>query len=217
MTSSTAPSLQSDPPHILNRRDLFFASINGIFIGIFAPFVLNNLSQTLPVSRIIFTLGIAILCIIGISVGYFLTKISTHRGFFQLAKFGLIGTTNFIIDAGILSFLVWETGITKGIPFVLFNIISVAIAIINSYIWNKFWSFEEKSLDEERLRKQFFQFVTVSIVGLIMNTTITSILNAMGSLTAIDATKWTVIAKAIAAIVVLVWNFVGYKFFVFKR
>lgn len=210
---------QERPAHTLEIRDLFFAALNGLFIGILVPFVFRNISVALPVSHAVFALLLTIVCVLGIATGYFLSKFSPKLGFFfQLAKFGLIGTTNFVVDIGIFSLLIWSTDINQGNFLILFNIISVSVAIINSYIWNKFWSFGEKNTDEGVVRKQFFQFVTVSIIGLILNTLIVDILNnRIGGPVGIETTTWTVITKASASIVVLVWNFIGYKFFVFKR
>lgn len=220
MTETDLPPEKLEvPARTLELRDLFFAAINGLFIGIFAPFVFRNISVVLPVSHEIFAFLLTIICVLGIAVGYFLSKISPKlRFFFQLAKFGLIGTANFVVDVGIFSLLIWSTGINQGNFLILFNVISVSIAIVNSYIWNKFWSFGEKDTDEAVVRRQFFQFVTISIMGLVLNTLIVDILNnRIGSPSGIEITTWTVISKASASVVVLIWNFIGYKFFVFKR
>lgn len=210
---------QEKPAHTLEMRDLFFAAINGLFIGIFAPFIFRNLGAALPVSHILFAFILATVCVLGIALGYFLSRTAPKLGFFfQLAKFGLIGVANFIVDLGIFSLFIWMTGVATGSAIILFKVISVSIAIINSYIWNKFWSFEEKHTDEETVRRQFFQFIAVSVVGLVLNTTITySLITFAGSLTSIAAATWATISSATASIVVLSWNFIGYKFFVFKR
>jgi putative flippase GtrA len=218
MTEQVTPEQIQRPARTLEARDLFFAAINGLFIGILAPFIFHNISAVLPVSRTIFAIALTILCVLGITVGYGLSRFSPKLGFFfQLAKFGLIGVTNFVVDLGIFSLFIWATSIVEGSSIILFNIISVSVAIINSYIWNKFWSFEEKSLDETIVRKQFFQFIAVSVAGLILNTIVTYTLNEMGNGFGIEKTTWAIISKASASVVVLVWNFLGYKFFVFKR
>jgi putative flippase GtrA len=219
MPEQSLPLPIEKPVHILEMRDLFFAAINGLFIGIFAPFIFRNLGAALPVSHVLFAFILAIVCVLGIAVGYFLSKISPRLGFFfQLAKFGLIGVANFVVDLGIFSLFIWMTHISTGSTIVLFKIVSVSVAIINSYIWNKFWSFEEKRTDEETLRRQFFQFIGISVVGLILNTAITySLITFAGNLTSHSSATWATISSAIASVVVLSWNFVGYKFFVFKR
>ncbi len=206
-------------PHILERRDLFFAAINGFFIGIFAPSIFRNLGTALPVSIPLFALILALLCVIGITVGFLLSKISEKlRFFFQLAKFGIIGVTNFIVDLGIFSLLIWVTHISTGGSILLFKIASISVAIINSYIWNKFWSFEEKHTDESTIRRQFFQFIAVSLVGLVLNAGITySLITFASGFIDVSPETWATISSAIASITVLSWNFIGYKFFVFKR
>ena len=207
------------PVRQLELRDLFFASINGLFIGIFAPFIFQNIRVALPVSHTIFAFVLTVVCVLGIAVGYFLSRLSPKLGFFfQLAKFGLIGTTNFVVDLGIFSLFIWATGITEGSPIIFFKVISVSVAIINSYIWNKFWSFGEQETDEATLRKQFLQFLAVSVSGLVLNTAITSsLINFVGGAVSIAPATWATISSAIASVVVLSWNFIGYKFFVFKR
>ncbi len=206
------------PAHTLEMRDLFFAAINGLFIGIFAPFIFKNIGAALPVSLTIFPFLLTLVCVFGITVGYFLSKIPRLGFLFQLAKFGLIGVANFVVDLGIFSLFIWMTGIATGTSIIFFKIISVSVAIINSYIWNKFWSFEEKRTDEKILRRQFFQFIGVSIIGLVLNTAITySLVTFAGSLVGIPSATWATLSSAIASVVVLSWNFVGYKFFVFKR
>lgn len=218
MTSLSEPVHSEKPVHALEIRDLFFAAINGLFIGIFSPFIFRNIGKTLPVPIPVFALALIVICIVSIAVGFFLSKLSPKlRFFFQLAKFGIIGATNFIVDLGIFSLLIWITDISEGASILLFKAASVSVAIVNSYIWNKFWSFGERSTDEAKIRKQFFQFVAVSVAGLIINTLVTYTVNEVGNVFDIEKTTWTVIAKASASVIVLVWNFVGYKFFVFKR
>lgn len=219
MMNPPESALPEKPVHILEMRDLFFAAINGLFIGIFSPFIFQNIGKSLPVPVPIFALALVMLCVIGIAVGFFLSKLSPKlRFFFQLAKFGIIGVTNFIVDLGIFSLLIWVTHISEGTTIILFKVASVSVAIINSYIWNKFWSFEEKRTDENVVRKQFFQFIAVSVVGLILNAGITySLITFLGDLTDIAPATWATISSAIASVAVLSWNFIGYKFFVFKR
>lgn len=220
MTDTAAePEVQEKSLHTLEKRDLFFASINGLFIGIFAPSIFRNLGAVLPVPISLFALALALLCIIGITVGFLLSKISSRlRFFFQLAKFGIIGATNFIVDLGIFSLLIWVTHISTGGSIVLFKVASVSVAIVNSYIWNKFWSFGEKHTDESTVRRQFFQFIAVSLVGLVLNAGITySLITFAAGFMSVSPETWATISSAIASITVLSWNFIGYKFFVFKR
>jgi hypothetical protein len=82
MTEQVTPEQIQRPARTLEARDLFFAAINGLFIGILAPFIFHNISAVLPVSRTIFAIALTILCVLGITVGYGLSRFSPKLGFF---------------------------------------------------------------------------------------------------------------------------------------
>lgn len=198
----------------LTPRDLFFAAINGTLIGILAPFIFTNLAVKLPVPIIIFIPALALLSAIGVSVGYLLSKIRPF--FYQLSKFGLIGVTNAVIDLGIYNFLIFMSDVSSGFPIIAFKSFSVFIAIINSYIWNKFWSFGKK--ETSNVKGEFTQFFLVSLIGLLLNVSITAfIVNVIGAPAGVTEKVWANVGGLTASILVLTWNFIGYKFFVFKK
>lgn len=199
----------------LSSRDLLFAALNGFIIGLLAPFIFNNLGAALPLAPIWFALILSVLAVIGVSFGYWLGK-KLKPFFYQLAKFGLIGVGNTVIDAGIFSLLIFLSGITSGIFITFFRTLSVFIAIVNSYLWNKYWSFQKK--DATEVPKEFTHFVAISLVGMIINVGITSFLvNGIGPQFGLPPTAWATLAGIIPVPVVLIWNFVGYKLFVFKK
>lgn len=197
-------------------RDGVFAAFNGLFIGILVPFVFVNIGVSLPISQALFAVIITVLSVFGVFVGAFLARWFSF--FFQLAKFGLVGVTNTVIDFGIFNLFIWATGLATGNSIYLFKVISVSAAIINSYIWNKFWSFNRPAIDEASARKEFTQFILISLFGLLLNTGVASLfINGIGAPGSMDPKLWANIANAVASVSVLAWNFVGYKFFVFKR
>lgn len=199
----------------LTSRDLFFAALNGFIIGLLAPFIFNNLGTALPLSPIWFGMIIAILAALGVAFGFWLGKV-VRPFFYQLAKFGLVGVGNTVIDAGIFSLLIFLSGITNGFYISAFRTFSVFIAIVNSYLWNKYWSFQKN--ESEEVPKEFTHFVAISLVGMIINVGITSFLvNILGPQAGLSPTAWATLAGIIPVPVVLVWNFVGYKLFVFKK
>ena len=198
----------------LTARDLVFGAINGAFIGILAPFIFSNLSVTLPVPIIVFILILSLGAAFGIAVGYYLSKIRPF--FFQLAKFGLIGVANTVVDLGIYNLFIYMSDVSTGYLIVVFKSFSVLAAIINSYVWNKFWSFEKK--ETHNLGEEFTQFLMVSLVGLLLNVGITAfVVNIIGAPAGITDKAWANIGGLTASILVLTWNFIGYKFFVFKK
>lgn len=199
----------------LTARDIFFAAINGFLIGLLAPFIFSNLGAALPFSSWWFAFILSILSVIGITVGYYLGKF-VRPFLYQMSKFGLVGVGNTVIDTGLFSLFIFLSGITSGIFISLFRTLSVFAAIVNSYVWNKYWSFEKK--DSQEVPKEFIHFVLISIVGMVINVSLTSFLvNVLGPQGGISPTAWATLAGIIPVPLVLVWNFVGYKLFVFKK
>lgn len=198
----------------LTSRDLVFGAINGAFIGILAPFIFSNLGTSLPIPIIVFIPLLAFGSALGIATGYFLSKIRPF--FFQLAKFGLIGVANTVVDLGIYNLFIYMSDVSSGYMIAVFKSFSVLAAIINSYIWNKFWSFEKKEV--RHLGEEFTQFLMVSLVGLLLNVGITAfVVNVIGAPAGVADKTWANIGGLTASVLVLTWNFVGYKFFVFKK
>jgi putative flippase GtrA len=201
----------------LTSQDLIFGGINGLIFGILLPVVLKSFNVTTLPPYGITIVFFVLLAVLGIYVGYLLSKIKPF--FFQLAKFGATGAANFAIDIGVLALLVvlfFKDSIT--VPtnyFAVFKIISFSMATINSYLWNKFWSFSDKKTSD--ITKEFGKFILVSSVGIIINVLISALANSSHQYTSIDAKTWAAISAMIGAVAVLTWNFLGYKFIVFKK
>ncbi|MFA5871976.1 MAG: GtrA family protein [Parcubacteria group bacterium] len=199
----------------LSSRDILFAAINGLIFGALLPVVLKNMNVALSADKgIIIAVAFTALAAVGVYIGYLLSR---YVGIlFQIAKFGAVGAANFAVDIGILNLLIFISGVATGPAYTVFKIISFIFAVTNSYIWNKIWTF--KKTDTKETGKEFAQFITISIVGLILNALIASILViVIGPLGGIKAKTWASISAAVASICVMAWNFIGYKFWVFKR
>ena len=134
---------------------------------------------------------------------------------YQFYKFVLVGVMNTLFDLSILNGLIVFTGIAAGWHFSLFKGISFGIVVINSYFWNKFWTFKKK---EGGGAKEFGQFLAVSLVGLGVNVGVASlVVNVVGPKGGISPQIWASIGAVAAIVFTTVWNFIGYKFFVFKK
>ena len=154
-----------------------------------------------------------IIFFIGVLVAKFLEKFTAI--IFQIVKFAEVGVLNTFIDAGILNFLIGASGITAGVWLAPLNTISFLFAMTNSYFWNKFWTFKNEG---QATGKNFMQFLMVSGIGWGINTGILVLVTSLVSpLFSLSAGAWANIAKFGAIFISMVWNFVGYKFFVFKK
>ncbi len=134
----------------------------------------------------------------------------------QFSKFVVVGVINTSIDFLVLNIEMIITGITSG-PFIfLFNSISFSVATVNSYFMNKRWTFQDREKSHEAVK--FSQFLAVSIVGISINGgTVYFITTFITPFFGIDPLLWANIAKVAATGLSLIWNFIGYKLWVFKK
>ena len=195
----------------MKKSDAIAILVIGEIVAIFLIFVLKNLGyffNALWLLVIILPIA-AIICIF--IAGILGKKIPI---IFQLAKFIAVGLANTVVDFGILNILIFLSGIAGGLVYSVFKGISFIIATIHSYFWNKFWTFKVKQGRE----KEFLQFFLISAIGFVINVGIASlVVNVIGIRFEISAKIWANIGAACGSIVGLAWNFIGYKFIVFKQ
>ncbi len=155
----------------------------------------------------------------------------------QIVKFCLVGGTSFAIDYSIrmtLMFAIpyqggllsehWGRSLQSWMPavfgtqnpqdafFPVAAAIAASFAILNSFIWNRLWTFEIRG-KAERYR-QLQRFLVISLFGLALNVLLSNILYG---LLPFDQ-KWNArVATVVAAAVVAVWNFTGQRFYAFRQ
>jgi putative flippase GtrA len=118
----------------------------------------------------------------------------------RFVKFAIVGALGAIIDFALLNLLRGYFGW----PLLLANTVSVSVAILSNFIWNRLWTFPESR--SRKKRKQLPQFALINIIGLLINNLIVVGLDAV--LVPHIGEPWSYnIAKAIAIGVVLFWNF----------
>lgn len=134
----------------------------------------------------------------------------------QFIRFAIIGGINTGVDFAVLNLLSWITGVNKGNGVIWLNLVSFSVAVINSYFLNKFWAFKDQSSSEQG--KKFVSFITISIIGAVINTSIVRFISTnVDPMFGLSAQLWLNVAKLFATGVSLIWNFIGYKLVVFKK
>jgi putative flippase GtrA len=199
-----------------NKKDLKIATLAAFLIALLAVPIINNLG--LPPSLKSFgTLGISVALFI-FTVAGFLVLNFLSRWFLilrQITKFTIVGGLNTFLDFAVLNFLIASSGIVSGAGFSFSKGISFIVATINSYFWNRHWTFESRNREEGL---QFIQFLVISTIGLFINVGIASVIvNKIGPFGGISPTLWANIGALIATAASLIRNFLGYKFIVFRR
>jgi putative flippase GtrA len=124
--------------------------------------------------------------------------------FIQAVKFSFVGVLNTAVDWGVYFILTRWLGMAN-LPIAAKSI-SYSAGIINSFFWNRTWTFRSKA----QIWTTLLPFVIVNLVGLAINTGIYELcLNVLG--------LQELIALGTATIVTLVWNFVLSKFVIFRK
>jgi putative flippase GtrA len=125
-------------------------------------------------------------------------------------RFGIVGGFNTALDFGVL-FLLTFMGIDK----IVANYFSTGVALIFSFIANKKFTFKEQS---GNAKKQFALFLIVTLIGLwaIQPIIIWASSTLLVSYIPNEAINLFV-AKLLATIASLIWNYLLYSRFVFKK
>ncbi len=120
-------------------------------------------------------------------------------------RFAIVGGTNTVIDFGIL-FILSGLGIDK----ILANYASTSIALVFSFFANKKYTFKSKA----SAKRQIIPFLVVTLIGLwgIQPLIIWTYTASLG-----DGSLSLFIAKLLATIASLIWNYLLYSRFVFKE
>ncbi len=134
----------------------------------------------------------------------------------QFLRFVVVGIINTAINFAVLNLLSFIFHINKGEKVIWITMAAFVVATTNSYFMNKHWAFHDKNSAEGGRKPTLF--LVVSIIGLLINSGIVYVItNHVNPMFGISAQLWLNVAAVVATGVSLIWNFIGYKLFVFKN
>jgi len=145
----------------------------------------------------------------------------------QFLKFCTVGAVNTALDWGLALLLTYRTSIPRvlggwlaqsleslgftlraeALAVFVTKVISSGTATCNSFIWNRRWTFRIRG-KQERM-SQFARFVTVNLIGMLLNSTITTLI-VRPFLPPPPSKPHPLLfmgAQATATLIVLFWNF----------
>jgi putative flippase GtrA len=86
----------------------------------------------------------------------------------RFLKFAFVGLTGTIVDFGLMNLL----RLTAGLSLIWAQGISFTIAVINNFLWNRFWTYPESR--NKGATWQLIQFFLINIIGIAIRTPLIS-------------------------------------------
>ena len=120
----------------------------------------------------------------------------------RFLKFGIVGVLNTLVN-----WIIFFILNTLGMYYIFSNIIAYSISTIHSYLWNTLWVFKYK---DKASTDTTFKFITLNVVGLLLNTVILYILVDLFNLN-------KMLGLIIITIIIMFINYAVNKIWVFKR
>jgi len=198
----------------MKKIDIILSLITGEGVAWLFVWFIKNSPLKLPFLNWLLPISFPILALFAVWLSDLIGK--KYLFVYQLAKFLLTGAFFAIFDLIILNILMGWLGIEKEevLKYAIFVAISFTIVTIFKYFANKYWAFEK--LEKERMEKEFGIFFLVTAISGLIQIGVASLafkflVSFMSSLLAGN------VGKIVGIVVASAWNFLGYKFFVFKK
>lgn len=197
----------------MRRKDLSLSFLSAILVGLLALPTLSNVFPEYGMGlRLLIAFVLTALTLTGLASFRFISR--WIKVFWQIAKFVVVGGLNTFVDFAVLNMLIAFTGIATGGLSTVFKAIAFSVAVVNSYFWNKYWTFDESKGD----KAEFVEFLLVSIVGLGINAGVFALfVNFIEPAFGLGPVAWANLSALAATFFALAWNFLGYKLLVFRK
>jgi putative flippase GtrA len=197
-------------------RDVVLALIVGFLTGAMAiPVVINvgiGAMLRVPLLSLPF-IGAALFAIALLAASMVAGRVPS---FFEFTKFAVVGVLNSGVDFGVLNSLMLLTGLASGGAFLAFKSTSVTLGVINSYVWNKYWTFD--AAKSSGARRELISFMVVTLIAVAVNVAGADVIvNVIGAPAGVSTKLWANVGAISGAGLTLFTNFFGYKFFVFRK
>ena len=203
---------------MIQKRDWILIVVIGAAIGLLIQPILANVFIGHSFSLLV-RFGIFLLFAIFAPFALWIASLIDRawRGIYQFAQFAAVGTLNSFVDLGVLNLETFFYGSVPGVAlFACFKAISFVFATTNSFFWNKSWTFSAHRKDDA---KEAISFYVIAALGWALNVGVATLVKAFGPAgIGVEARLWTnFIAPIVGILASFLWNFIGYKYFVFKK
>jgi putative flippase GtrA len=132
-------------------------------------------------------------------------------------RFAIVGIFGAFVDFGSFNLMVGIIGIAA----VWASVLSFSAAVINNFLWNRYWTYPDSR--SKKTRWQLIQFAIISMIGLAIRTPLFAFLaDRLSAL--IRLSQFPIdadflghnLALAIAVVVVMFWNFFANRYWTYN-
>jgi len=142
------------------------------------------------------------------------TKRSSARIVLQILRFCVVGGLNTFVDVLAFNLLIWMFPIQDSGLLVIFNSLAYLIGAVNSFCWNKLWTFRQRS---EATNNQIARFALVTSLGIICNDAFLWLATTIFTPLSLTSILWVNVAKVCAIAGSVTVSYVGMRFGVFTK
>ena len=200
----------------MKKIDVILGLITGEGVAwLFVWLIKNSPKFHFPLLYWLLPILFPFLAVFGVWVSYLIGK--RYLFVYQLAKFFLIGAFFSVFDLIIFNFLLGYFGITREekIRYAIFVLASFTIITVIKYFGDKYWAFEKNETGKAGI--EFGAYFIITLISGVIQTSVASLLFILMRPLSISALLIGNIGKIGGILVAAVWNFLGYKFIVFKK
>ena len=134
-------------------------------------------------------------------------------------RFAVVGASGAVVDFGVLNLLT----LAFKIAFVPSSVVSFISAVINNFLWNRYWTYPDSR--SKPVARQLVQFSIINVIGLAIRTPLLAFLEKLlvplfanvlpsGFLTPVFVGHN--VSLAIAILVVMIWNFIANRYWTYN-
>ena len=143
---------------------------------------------------------------------------TSKRERIRFLKFATVGITGSIVDFGIMNLL----SLVVGIPLVYAQAISFVCAVINNFLWNRYWTYPESR--SGNTSKQLVQFFIINVIGILIRTPLVPWLDGQ-FMKLLQHMNWNIpfennvisqnLALAVSITIVMLWNYFANRYWTY--
>lgn len=137
----------------------------------------------------------------------------------RFLKFAFVGVTGTVVDFGVMNLM----RLAFGVPLIWSQAISFTIAVINNFIWNRYWTYPDSR--SKAPYRQLIQFILINLIGITVRTPLVTWFDRI-ILRLLDKRNLSIglenyvisqnLALAGAIAIILLWNFFANRYWTYS-